>query len=226
MRNGKKDMELSAWEEAGKIYLPDPPPALAADKIEDPAAYIAENFDTNGAVWRFRPGSHASRRSLLLSLALLFLLTVILVLSLGWLVSFLLGIVAGAVVIGIAGIVFAWRYKRNLYTAKVKEFRLVRPSAVKKGCGEKGDRAYENYIRRKTYGAEGVWALTICYEYEGEPREAETEALYTREQLDLLVSAFLKGELVVACRTNKFWGDRAVVCSPDLLSIHDQTSNK
>ena len=57
--------------------------------------------------------------------------------------------------------------------------------------------------------------MKLYYKSGEQRREAVTEKIYTEEQIQTIMEAFLRGELVVACRKKRgLVSDKAVVCEP------------
>ena len=185
----EREKKESSFQD-GKIYLPKEKPLFESDSIENPREYIARNFGRNASVERMKGKSKPA--FIILGVCFAFIA----------LFSRMLSVYIAVVFTVLAAIfVFSGKPKNPSFLKKPEEFFLIKPYAIEKMA--------------KSLSVS--YALDLYYRIKGEARKAVTAAVYTEEQIDILTEAFLKGELVVACRIADRKGepDTAVVCSPD-----------
>lgn len=185
----EREKKESSFQD-GKIYLPKEKPLFESDSIENPREYIARNFGRNASVERMKGKSKPA--FIILGVCFAFIA----------LFSRMLSVYIAVVFTVLAAIfVFSGKPKNPSFLKKPEEFFLIKPYAIEKTA--------------KSLSVS--YALDLYYRIKGEARKAVTAAVYTEEQIDILTEAFLKGELVVACRIADRKGepDTAVVCSPD-----------
>jgi len=195
------------WEEYGKIYLPDPPPPFAADKIRNEAEYLKDFFEKH----KLKKKSGKAKAIGVCCSFICFVFCLFMYLSDPSKEISALYMMFAIVFLGFT-IVFS--LKRNAYKASDKFF-LIRPYALKKlsGGGYIGERG-RYYIDR--YSELEKSGLKVYYQMDGKQRTAETDKIYSEKQLDIFIRAFEKGKLVVACKLS-YWGDRALVCEPEKI---------
>lgn len=223
-------------EENEKIYRSEGVAPLKEGGRENEKEYIAQNFELNPAVKRFKKGGK-SGAVFVLGLLLAFAVALV---SLQEARDFPLAawIGCGFAAVLVVFLIAFFIGKRNVYKSPEKFF-LVSPYAVKPEYGAlhkldgcyvytSGSGSHANTTisprRRKTYSGESEdiisladCGLRIYYEIGGKKREAETEKIYTEEQIAFLIDGFRAGTLVVSCR--KKCGkksDAAVICEPFL----------
>ena len=184
--------------EDGRFYLPSPPPKQKSDSISNPAIYIREQLSKrkreSGKKWSF----------LLLGLFGI-------VLFFGTFIHMANGGGEDGLVIMIGGILITVVSIRRFFVlsvspqANAEKFFLVTPFALEKLFASEQEGTIAGM--RKT-------ALQVYYSANGEDRIAKTEFCYTEEQLNRLIAAYYRGELVVACRREPAGWDEAVVLEP------------
>ncbi len=192
----------------GKVYLPDPPPSFQSDRIPNPHQYIAENFKDNKAIGRIKKKGNP------LFIAFGYIFAVL---------SFVFFAILQNAWMFIAFVLFSvllfyiGSSKKNDYLNHASEFFLIKPYAIKKKV-ERTPAPCDSDNSFRSLPSE-AYGLIFYYLVTPNSREAMTAAVYTEEQIDILASAFLRGELVVACRFAVKEGERdtAVVCCPDPL---------
>ena len=192
----------------GKVYLPDPPPSFQSDRIPNPHQYIAENFKDNKAIGRIKKKGNP------LFIAFGYIFAVL---------SFVFFAILQNAWIFIAFVIFSVLFfyigssKKNDYFNHASQFFLIKPYAIKKKV-ERTPAPCDSDNSFRSLPSE-AYGLIFYYLVTPNSREAMTAAVYTEEQIDILASAFLRGELVVACRFAVKEGERdtAVVCCPDPL---------
>ena len=184
--------------EDGRFYLPSPPPKQKSEKIADPRKYIGGQFARINRQKKNKTG---------IVLAALFGIAVFF----GSLLFMMNGgggdsmiFMAGGVLIAVAAI------KQFLVVlvspqANAEKFFLVTPFALEKLFASE---------REGTIAGMRKTALQVYYSANGEDRIAKTEFCYTEEQLNRLLAAYYRGELVVACRREPAGWDEAVVLEP------------
>ncbi len=203
--------------ESGKIYLPAPPPAFLSDTVSNEVLYIERNFEANPAL--ANGGKKKGNPLIPLGGILASLLCAALgVLMLLYSEEYPEGAFFTAVGVVMAGVFFVVLLRGFKKKIRARDFRLVKPYAVKKefsflhGLAD-GEATLAGAESRQVFLFDG--GLRLYYEEKGKKREAVTEKIYSETELDELVAAFLKGELVAACRRSGGEGF-AVVCSPDV----------
>lgn len=184
--------------EDGRFYLPSPPPKQKSDGISDPTVYIREQLSKrkreSGKKWSF----------LLLGLFGI-------VMFCGALLFMMNGGGGDGMIFMLGGVLIAVASVRQLFASLVspqtnaEKFFLVTPFALEKLFASEQEGTIAGM--RKT-------ALQVYYSKNGEERIAKTEFCYTEEQLNRLIAAYYRGELVVACRREPAGWDEAVVLEP------------
>lgn len=184
--------------EDGRFYLPSPPPKQKSDGISDPTGYIREQLSKrkreSGKKWPF----------LLLELFGI-------VMFCGALLFMMNGGGGDGMIFMLGGVLIAVASVRQLFASLVspqtnaEKFFLVTPFALEKLFASEQEGTIAGM--RKT-------ALQVYYSKNGEERIAKTEFCYTEEQLNRLIAAYYRGELVVACRREPAGWDEAVVLEP------------
>lgn len=184
--------------EDGRFYLPSPPPKQKSDGISDPTGYIREQLSkrkrVSGKKWPF----------LLLGLFGI-------VMFCGALLFMMNGGGGDGMIFMLGGVLIAVASVRQLFASLVspqtnaEKFFLVTPFALEKLFASEQEGTIAGM--RKT-------ALQVYYSKNGEERIAKTEFCYTEEQLNRLIAAYYRGELVVACRREPAGWDEAAVLEP------------
>lgn len=208
----------------GKIYLPDPPPKVfLSDKIADPRGYVAKKLAEEAARRKARAKREklerneklygaANTRKMQVGLAIdgLFLILSVFILLIkdDFIV---IGLILSAVCIFFQ-IFILWKRRREQSVTPVS---LVKPYAVEKKFGgiyklteEKNRRHVRNC------------ALRIYFLEEGKEGQALTESVFTEEELDSVIAAFLHGDLIAGATPGGSGEERtAFIFSPEFNKI-------
>ena len=227
-------VEESEEKKDNRVYLPAHLGESETDKIENPADYLRDNFERNPSVKIFRKSRKKQKLIVLgVCVSLLFLSYTCIEEGGPFFLAGLAGIAAAFLFLLIALLIMA--LKKSAYADSGKFF-LVKPYAVKAvygvlhgfdgaavihNAGSSRDEArieWEKYDEDRYDGEEirlADCALKLYYKSGEQRREAVTEKIYTEEQIQTIMEAFLRGELVVACRKKRgLVSDKAVVCEP------------
>lgn len=229
-------VEESEEKRDNRVYLPSYLGESETDKIENPADYLRDNFEKNPSVKIFRK-SRKKQKLIVpgVCLSLLFLSYTCIEEGGPFFLAGLAGIAAAFLFLLIALLVMA--LKKSVY-ADSEKFFLVKPYAVRAvygvlhgfdgaavihNAGSSRDEVrieWEKYDEDRYDGEEihlADCALKLYYKSGEQRREAVTEKIYTEEQIRAFTEAFLRGELVVACRKKRgIASDKAVICEPIL----------
>ena len=213
-------VEESEEKKDNRVYLPSHLGESETDKIENPADYLRDNFERNPSVKIFRKSRKKQKLIVLgVCVSLLFLSYTCIEEGGPFFLAGLAGIAAAFLFLLIALLIMA--LKPYAVKAVYGVLHGFDGAAVIHNAGSSRDEArieWEKYDEDRYDGEEirlADCALKLYYKSGEQRREAVTEKIYTEEQIQTIMEAFLRGELVVACRKKRgLVSDKAVVCEP------------
>jgi hypothetical protein len=184
---------VSFTAEDGKVYLPNPPPPLAVDKILNERDYLSEKLSSLTQ----EPKKGGTGAGVVIGFFILFavLIGAISNTEIESMFSFFIYFV---VVVGFFLIILFSALKRSKAEKNKQSpeaFRLISPYAIKSEC----------------QGKTSAYALRVYYMDGNVRREAVTDAKFSRADILLFEASFRRGQLVVACLKSNS-SNYAVIC--------------